>query len=384
MKQLSYKSNILFINACLFFSFTFFLGAIGNEFSILYINFTSAFFLFFIHSLSNIRVVATKKFKIWTYISFVSVFLSFIFIGGGIGSLIYNISFVLLVYIFYNIHLSKYDIKLYVTCVRMFNFYLLLYVFLTGKVDGFFGGINSNSIGIQALMNFALFSIFPYKNKIIQLLLLSSSVFIALLSSSRTSLGSILLFVITGIFLSTNIFQRCRYKNVCYWILIFFAVYVTYLYSFTLSEYAFISDAMEYSTENFNKSIFTGREYIWQMAWDKLLMSTQNLVFGIGSNFYAKGELSNASNFHSSFFTIVICCGFCGYFCLMKLFQFLFKGNPKNINNSGRFSLLCLPLMFIGIFESVLFAGNFAIQLCMFIAICHTKYDSESLFFRSK
>lgn len=383
MNLLSNKSNILFINACLFFSLTFFLGAIGNEFSISYMNLISAFILFIIYSLSNRRVVATKQFQIWTYISILLIFFSFLFVGGGVGSLIYNVSFVLLICIFYNISLSKYDIKLYVTYIRILNFYLLLYVLFTGKYDGFFGGINSNSIGIQAAINFALFSIFPYRNKIIQLLLLGSSVFIALLASSRTSLGSILLFVIMG-WISKYIFQIYRCKNVCYWILILLAIYVTYLYSYTLSEYAFIYNAMEYSTENFNKSIFTGREYIWQMAWDKLLMSTQNLLFGIGSNFYAKGELSNGSNFHSSFFTIVICCGFCGYFCLMKLFHFLFKGNPKNVNNSGRFSLLSLPLMFIGIFESVLFGGNFAIQLCMFIAICHTKNDSEILFFASK
>lgn len=383
MNLLSNKSNILFINACLFFSITFFLGTIGNEFSISYINFVSAFVLFVIHKFNNRKIVANKQFGLWAYISLSMIFSSFLFVGGGVGSLVYNVSFVLLINVFYTINLSDYDIKYYVRHIGVFNFYLFLYVLIVGKNDGFFGGINSNSIGIQAVINFAIFSISPCKNKIIQLLLLVSSVFIVLLSSSRTSFGAMLLFVVAGLIFK-YIYPIYRCKNICYWILILLAIYVTYLYSYTFSEYAFINDAMEYSTKNFNKSIFTGREYIWQTAWDKLLMSTQNLLLGIGSNFYAKGELSLGSNFHSSFFTIVICCGFCGYFCLMKFFQFLFKGNPKNINNSECLSLLSLPLMFIGIFESVLFGGNFAIQLCMFIVICHTKCNPKSLFFISK
>lgn len=383
-KSLKVNFNKPFLFLCFLLSAVFFAGEGGKDFSNSVISFVGPFILFLFSKQHRSNVKIPGRMARWAVLSAFTVILSFLIVGGGIGSVLSNLNLVLLIITFYSCTFTEKDLRFYVKNVRLFTLYLLLFVFYSRFSEGHFGGINANSIGMQAFVCFCFLSIAPHKNKFIQLSFLVVSVGVVLLSSSRTSLGALLLFCLIAILLKNERrIQTVKHITSSSFIMVLvLAVAITYIYSVLFSEWAIFGSLMEYSADTFDKSIMTGREVIWLDAWEKFFKGPHYIIWGIGSHFYGADNYGLGSNFHSSFFTVFICCGLLGYIALMRLFYFLLIEGINEVKMCRlRNYLLPFSILFLGFFESVLFSGNFAIQLLLFIKFCHIIDERRTLFF---
>ena len=379
-------TNKRFLLLCFLFSSIFFMGVFGKNISNSFISYISPIILLCTPFVSSNLYCPYKSIKQWSWLGVLSIIISYLLVGGGLGSVLCNINFILLVFLFCRCKFDSAQIEYFVKLIRWFTIYLLLYLFFNRYSDGYFGGLNANSIGMQGLLCFCFISISPHKNKAVQMAYMALTVMIVVLSNSRTSLGTLILFVASALLFrkSIPVENVRRISKICFVVIIVIGVLQTFIYSYYMSEWSLFGAVMEYSTENFDKSLMTGREIIWEYAWNKLLASPFNLILGVGSHFAGNEDFDGVgSNFHSSFFTVVICCGFLGYCILMRLYGFLVNGVTRDLRYTQlRYYLMPHTLMLLGFFESVLFSGNFAIQFLLFISFCHSLDNDSSLFFR--
>lgn len=357
----------IFLLVCLFLSGVYFLGKVGMFIGD-GINIPCGYILFFyyIAYLKNINPYLGAI----AIISIISVIFSFIVIGGGFGSVLSNIAIVLLIFVFANIRFEQNDIRYFVRALFFFHVYYVLYVVLFRYSDGYIGSYNSNSVAIQALIHMAFFILYPSK-KLIQLFLIISSFLIILYTQSRTALGSSLIILFFYLWRKKMQSHPIAIKTL-FWVIAIGGLIFSFLYSTMLGDYAYLSNISEMNGSYSDKSIFTGREKIWGLAWDLMLKDPLYFLLGIGSHFYKKNDSTgyiDDANFHNSFLTIFICCGAIGYLLIQSMLYKFFSIDIKNkqLPNSILYKAIYISFMFFGMFESVLFTGHYSVLIYLLL-----------------
>lgn len=286
--------------------------------------------------------------------------LSYLLVGGGLGSVYNNLSCVMYICLFYEIQFCNKEISNFHKWILIFQIYLLFYTLLSGVSYGYVGVYNANTIATQALFNMAIFNVSLINKKLLWIENIISLVIIVY-TSARTSLAAALI-----MFLFLFINNRHKIKEfvlkLLFWVVGILGIMVPSLYTWMYenSSNELISTITQFSIRYFDKNLFTGREYIWVIALEDLTSSMKNILFGIGSH-YAIEQFAD-SNFHNSFFTILICCGAIGYVLILGLLYRLYC-KPMRMNSSiaSRTCLIYVALMVVGIFESILFSGIYSI-----------------------
>lgn len=363
----SFRKQTPFLFICLLCPTLAFFGQMMHDFTYNYVSMIVPIVLFILFLGKRASIPLNRNFFIVSVLSSVAIIGSYVLVGGGLGSVISNLNTVLLIYIFYHITFNIKEIKGCVFYYRIFHIYLILLILLSGySSGGYLFGNNANSLGIQAFINLAFFCLYPTKNKILQLFFILSSLSIIVVSGSRTSLITSLLFLIILYLLTTTTTISHKLIRLMFWITIVFGIFFSFFYSYMLPQLEMVELLVEQSISRFDKNIFTGREAIWGLAWEGLLKTPKNFLFGIGSHFLG----DNDSNFHNSYFSIFICSGVIGYTLLMILFSKIFlKKEPMQNGIFSDLNLLFFPFMIIGFTESTLFTGIFAIQTFLLLAV---------------
>lgn len=373
------KASKGFVLACFFFSTLFFYGSVGKSIAPI-VNIVSPFLLFLFFTSKKGRL--TKTLARLSIFAIISIIISFVVVGGGWGSFASNLGIILLINIFYNCKLTDSETLYFARFLRVFHLFLLLYVIVFRYNEGYIGSFNANSVANQALINMVLFILIPHHRRIKQILLIASSIAIIVYMNSRTCMGACLLVGIIWFF--REFFQkRILILKLSFWVVITLSIAIPFAYSLVLGDAAQVDDINAASAENFGKNIFTGREMIWASAWNQLQKSPEKMLFGIGSHFDFDGREGLGSNFHSSFFTVVICCGYLGFLLISILLYKLFikdiKYFSKNKPHALYEKMLYIPIMFSGIFESTLLIGNFAIMLYFMLCMINSQKEAKLL-----
>lgn len=371
-----------FVLACFFFSTLFFYGSVGKSMAPI-ANILSPFLLFFIFLSKGNNFNGLLRLSIY---ALSSILISFLVVGGGWGSFASNVGIVLLIFIFYNYSVTNSEILYFVRCLRLFHVFLLLYILVFRYNEGLIGSFNANSVAIQALVDMIFFILIPFRRKTIQLLLITSSIIVIVYTNSRTCFGAGL--IVGVVWLLRNTIQKHPLiLKLAFWVVIALSIILPFAYSQFLGDAAQVDDLNELSAENFGKSVFTGRELIWSSAWSQLQKTPINTLFGIGSHFSFDGREGLGSNFHSSFFTVVICCGYLGFLFVSILLYKLLCKDFKYFSSSKSHVLYekmyYIPVMFTGIFESTLLVGNFAIILYFMLCMINSKKDKRYVLYNN-
>jgi len=373
-----------FLTVCMLFACTPFLGQLAHDVIYDYVGIVFPFvlLLFFVKRRNNRKI--NSKLVGLSIGAILSILLSFIIVGGGLGSVIGNIGFVVFFFVFYHVRFGDLEFEHYVRLLGVFQVYLVIAAIFSGYVgwgsasseEAYFMGNNPNTLGTQCVINFAFFFLMPIKNKFKQIFLLSSSVLLLVMSGTRTCMFVLLVFLFL-FYISRNKVWKFGWIKVFCFSLMVLGILFPLFYSVIFPEMAVIDALTEYSVENFDKQVFSGREVIWGGAWNQLLSSPLNFMFGIGSHFYINNSYSYFgsdfemnSNFHSAFFSLFICCGLVGYVLLMNLYAKLVL--TKRILSNGKRSdmnVYFLPFMIIGLSESTLFGGSIGIQLFIMLSM---------------
>lgn len=369
------KARMGFVVACFFFSTLFFYGEIGRNIALI-LNLVSPFFLLVLSSSSR----TGSAFRSVGNLAFTTLFfivISFIIVGGGWGSLLSNIGIVLLICTFYNTTITKAECSRFVRLLYILHIFLILYtLYFRFNADGYIGTFNPNSIALQALINLVFFILFPHKVRLIQSALVVSSIALVVYSNSRTCMGACVLLALIWLF-RRIVQKKPGILKLSFGFVLILSIAIPYIYSLLLGDNVAIDDINALSAEKFDKGLFTGRELIWAYAWKQLLRTPINFLFGIGSHFEYDDRDGVGANFHSSFFTVDICCGFIGllvisillYKIVIKDYKLFARYKPQVIYEK----MLYIPIMFTGIFESTLLVGNFAIMLYFLLCTINTQ-----------
>lgn len=372
--------NGLFIYFCYIFTIGIFLGPTAHDIFSGYINMIAPFILSIIYLP---RCKHNNNVFVISLFTSISIILSYVLVGGGIGSVLTNISSVFLAYLFYHYNIKLRDAEIYVKMMRLFQLYLFLFVIITGYngyEEQYFLGNNPNTLGMQGFFNFVLFFLLPSKQKIFQITLIVSCLYLIIISNCRTALISSILFFLVFCWTKRHICKRSNIRFL-YWTIVLLGVIVPFLYSFFLPQLKVIETITDQMMDRFNKQLFSGREVIWTGAWDLILKNPLNFLMGIGSHFYKNqsydyfgSDFEMNSNFHSSFFSLFICCGALGYALFMKLLsKIIFKKQYISKYAIDDTMLLIFPLFIVGFSETILFYGSFAIQFYIIITYIKQK-----------
>ena len=365
------KKKLLFV--VFLFSILFFLGPLGKNIANGYANYLMPFILLILCQGKLKRTMRSANFTKLSFLASFFVIISYILIGGGLGSVFLNLNAILLIWLFYHLNFNQRDFAYYIKLVYCIHVYLLVWIFVFPTNDVYIGGLNPNSIALQFLFNLLYFLLCPNKSKIWQIVLIVSAFAGILICDSRTSAVTALLFVFASLYIVNKKWNKKIYA-LGFWGFALLGLLIPYAYAFFLSDYAGLEGLQSVSIEHFDKGIFTGRELIWSMAWDKLLQDPLRFLFGVGSHFYRNlGEDALDSNFHSSFMTLMICCGLIGYILITRLLYKLFIKDIDASQQTIDFRFLYTLLMIAGLFESVLFSGNFALQAYLFLSFSRNK-----------
>lgn len=310
--------------------------------------------------LINNILFEVKNFLLLTIIMIYLMF-SWLIVGGGIGSLVNNFTCIIYCFIFYEVSFSKDEVALCLKIINVFHLSFFIIVFWVGYDSGYIGIYNANVIAMQAVLDLLFFDVFPCKNNLLLFIQNLSSIVIIIYCSARTALFSVFGFYILLLWKGRHKVKKIWIK-LLFWVLTILGVLIPILLVLMYSNFDRImhSNLMTYSMKFFNKSVFTGREVIWGVALEKLFKSFQGLWLGIGT--HALEGVFPGSNFHNSFLTIIICSGFLGFFLMMLLVYRVYKQRVEMQTSIAiRSCLAYLAFMSIGIFESTLFSGHFAI-----------------------
>lgn len=318
-----------------------------------------------------------KKNFLLVIISSFLVLFCYIFVGGGLGSVINNLSAIVFVLIFYEIEIEVREYQYFAKLVLVFQVYLIGYCLVHGLENGYIGIYNSNTIGMQILFNLIFIDMYiGDKKKQGTLLINVVSILLILFTKSRTSLIIGLLLLLLMLINRKKMLAPKLFK-IGFWLLAFLGLYFPTLYVnlFLNSNTIIYRLFNQFSVQYFNKNLFTGREYIWMEAIEQINGSWTNLLFGIGSHY--GGDIG--SNFHNSYFTIVICSGLIVYILFIFLLYRFFKRGNFSTRSIQRSRLMYLAIMIFGFSESVLFSGQFAILAYLLLCVSNSYNLSEDL-----
>ena len=298
-------------------------------------------------------------------------------VGGGLGSVVNNISAVAYIFLFSQLNFGRDQYKYLSKALIVLQGYLGLYCLFFGLHDGLIGVFNSNSIGLQLLINLIYIDMYIHgRRRWTKYLINLISIALIIYTRSRTPLiiGSIaILFVLYN---KKHLIKPVFFK-IGYWFICLGGVAfpIAYTKLFSMYDSPIVTALRIWMKQYLHKDLFTGREYIWGEALERLMSSSKSFLLGIGSHYSEEA----GGNFHNSYLSIMICCGLITYFLFaLYLYSFFSKGGFST-HSIQRSRLLYLALMISGITESTLFTGHFAILSYMLLCSTNTCEPLEEL-----
>ncbi len=206
---------------------------------------------------------------------------------------------------------------------------LLLFPFHTNSVFEFSGIFdNPNSLGWMCLCAIYFTQITKEKMELKRFYLFALIIFFtAFISGARASLLACIF-----LFFSFKIFD-CKQSMirlslyVCFAVIVIASIMIIH-YLPNITQYSIGQTIDQFSIKHFNKSINSGRQYIWN---EMIMLSRQNPVFGLGlSTSYASVNLKDGRSCHNLFLQTIVQSGYLG---LSFLILFLFQIYRRTLSN---------------------------------------------------
>lgn len=240
--------------------------------------------------------------------------------GYGFSALEYLWAY-LLIYIVGKIPVSEKAIKL--TGILFFIMGLLIvYIFDYGSA---LSGWNSNSIAMIGLYSFLIFMIpFSGTNRISSKLLLVITGIILSILLNATDSRSCISFTILSLLFAINFLSGKKLTNNRTKIILFLLIpLLVAIITIWISGTKLIYSLNNWSLEEYNKSIFNGRDTIWIQGFETL---KQNVLFGTG--------LIQSGLWHNCAIACLTSYGILGYFFWNCSFYFILKKSTQYLNDS--------------------------------------------------
>ena len=343
----------------------------------LYINFILTIVILAFYNRIN-----KKEQNILMYLSFFTIYSLFtLFItNGGVGSVLIPLYSVLIIITFMKWKPNNLEIK---TMLILFTIINLFWVFnskdyylkaLYNK-DKF---INSNIIGMLLMYTFIYISIFLRKikfkgNNILICIFFLISAWAILNCQSRGSFVTLVLFFILDNFIPKGFWKKK--KRLLKMVILIIVMGVVFPYIYTTLYKTGINVSIPFT----NKSLFTGREGIWNNFFINIKRSPVYLFFGLGSK-VALWEGHNL-NLHNNYLAIITNFGIIGF--VLYYGFFIIQINKINTNKNishyqvslvlGFLCVLILGFLEVTTLWHIMLLFNF-----MFLGLARSNNNSES------
>lgn len=346
--------------------------------------------LFFYLNLLSVIVIILIKNRYYKkdlqLIMFLFIFLSYglltLFItDGGIGSVLTPFYSILVFFVIKRTGISHKSLKMLTVIMILLNLFLVI------NSPGYYAKwffnrdeyINSNTIGMVLMYTAIYSSIFlrrlKIKNaKLYIIIIYGLSIFGILNVQSRGSLLTLSSFIILDTFVSNKLWRNRRFVKLFYVILLGLGLSIPYIYT------RMYNAGLQFDIPFTGKTLYTGREIIWNNFYHELSNNSMALIFGLGSN--AELWSGRTLNLHNNYLGVIANFGVIG-FVLYYVFWFsqiysLFK---KNQIESYQISLLVgfFSILVNGFFEistlwHVMFFFNF---MFLGLAMCENNFKQS-------
>lgn len=329
---------------------------------------------FYINLLSIILVIVIQnRFykKDMELLMFLLIFLSYglltLFItDGGFGSVLTPIYSILVYFVIKRTFISNKSLKIMMTSMIALNLFWVINS--TGYYTRWFVNrerfINSNTIGMVLMYTAIYSSIFLRRLKIKKaklyiILIYGLSIFGMLNVQSRGSLLTLASFIILDTFVSKKLWKNGKFPKIFFIILLVVGLTIPYIY--TKMYYA----GFQFNIPLTSKTLYTGREIIWNNFYYEMSKNSINVIFGLGSD----TELWSGKvlNLHNNYLGVIANFGVIGFILYYGYWfiqiQMLYR---KKIFNDYQISLLegFFAVLISGFFEistlwHVMFFFNF-------------------------
>lgn len=296
------------------------------------------------------------------------------FTNGGFGSVI---TFIVPIFLHSCICQSKFNEKDR-KIILFFSAIMLVYVYIYSiKYVGNFiyfshYDINSNTIGIFSMFAFMyLNALTDMRGKKYIILLVISCLlsFMCMYNcESRMTTVALLVYILLG---------HIPYNRLSGQVLYFISIIVIMLG--TLFPYIYLMMYRHNITfELFGKTLYTGREQIWDMMFEMLTTRSTSLLFGLGS----KVELWKGHNLnvHSNYFNIIVNFGIVGYAIFYYYIIKNIKMITKSICNQRDWKLLSIficAVLILGFTETTTLWSEIFIMAYFSLGLVYQSFDNN-------
>lgn len=270
--------------------------------------------------------------------------------GGGFGSLVTVLLFLLMLYNYTKLDIESSTHKLLKSFFILLIIYLFAISFMYAKDFYYYryNAINQNTMGMFVIYSFmawyALTNINTFRKKIGTLAILLIALLALFNYSSRGSTIALLFYVVLNVVFRKGVSRKAIMTVTIFIIICGMAFPFVYLILYR-SNINFLL---------FGKSLYTGREAIWNNMFNALNQGAANWLFGLGSK--ATLWTGHSLNVHNDFFAILVNFGAIG---LVLYYGFLitFISRIASVANQN---LYAKKLLFMYL-ASVLMLGCFEV-----------------------
>ena len=314
------------------------------------------------------EVLKSKRELLFIFFCLTCSFISIVVTNSGFGGLLNIFNFIVGFYIFSKIKINDRSKFIFVVIFMILNFLMIYYAKDAWNLHILKKSIlNPNTIALLIFLSFSILNslLFGSKNKLIKLLLLvlfCINLYYVYICESRTIFYAMLIYaIITYVPLLRTFFSKSAKKVLILACILGVMIPFVYVYLY--------KNGIYFNVPFSTKTLYSGREAIWNVMISNLNNSNLGYLFGLGTNNYT--IIGIISNYHNWFLGIVYAFGSinCIIYFSYVLFN-VFKIDRYYIKN------IIICLFIIGMFET---AGLWAIThfYIFFILLIGINLDKE-------
>lgn len=285
---------------------------------------------------------------------------------GGIGSVLTPFYSILVFLAIKRTGISRKSLKILTVIIILLNLFLVINS--PGYYEKWFFNreeyINSNTIGMVLMYTAIYSSIFlrrlKYKNAKLYIFIIYGLSIVGLLNvQSRGSLLTLSSFIVLDTFVSNKLWRNGRFVKLFYLILLGLGLLIPYIYT------RMYNSGLQFDIPFTGKTLYTGREIIWNNFYHELSNNNMSVFFGLGSN--AELWSGRALNVHNNYLGVIANFGGIGFalyygFWLSQIHSLFKKDQIESYQISllvGFFSILVNGFFEISTLWHVMFFFNF-------------------------
>ena len=299
------------------------------------------FIIILIFALNNKDLIMrnSKNVLLFLFIMFISIF-SLLFAQGGFGSFFNLFNFICGILVFQCLELTEKQyrfIKYFVLILFLYNFYLSFSIW-DNYVDGT-NVFNPNSVGIFLFLCYVILTNF-YKKKLVNIFLFIITIYAIYMTECRSALLAVIAFFLLKNFPFINrvIASKSSLILKCITVIgIIFPLIYVYLYQ----------NNFNFTLPFTEKSLYTGREYLWNIMLQALMTEPTGFILGLGTNHVTPAGVV-IGNYHNWYFGTLYTFGI---IIFVLYFYYLIYNIAKIKKPNIVFAFIALFI--IGFFETV-------------------------------